>query len=176
MANHDSLCFKWRVWFGPICFHKRQGNVYNYWILLMEIFRGKSPWTTWWKNTWIAGSSNSFPHAVGDILEANILSREELTVAKLDYASTILELPLHGCAELPEEIMLMNDDHSQVVLRFLISWNRCFPMINDNHAIKSIGFVTKGHYPTEIDHAHYFWGEDQQSPKIEDFTEWQGHG
>ncbi|XP_048131722.1 LRR receptor-like serine/threonine-protein kinase FLS2 isoform X4 [Rhodamnia argentea] len=88
-----------------------RGDVYSYGILLMETFTGKGPTDEMFSGEeslkrWV---KNSLPDAVGDVLDAKLLSREELTAAKLECVSTILELAAHCCTELPGERKGMND-------------------------------------------------------------------
>ncbi|KAF8024573.1 hypothetical protein BT93_F1676 [Corymbia citriodora subsp. variegata] len=97
--------------YGSGGFVSTRGDVYSYGILLMETFTGKRP-----RDEMFSAEENlkhwvekSLPHAVRDILDTNLLSREELTDAKLDCLSSILELAVHCCAELPKERMRMND-------------------------------------------------------------------
>ncbi|XP_010059115.1 receptor kinase-like protein Xa21 [Eucalyptus grandis] len=80
-------------------------------ILLIETFTGKRPTDEIFSaveslKQWV---EKSLPHAVRDILDTNLLSREELTATKLDCLSSILELAVHCYAELPEERMRTND-------------------------------------------------------------------
>ncbi|KAK3430796.1 hypothetical protein EUGRSUZ_E02351 [Eucalyptus grandis] len=92
-------------------FVSTRGDVYSYGILLIETFTGKRPTDEMFSaveslKQWV---EKSLPHAVRDILDTNLLSREELSATKLDCLSSILELAVHCCAELPEERMRTND-------------------------------------------------------------------
>ncbi|XP_039169546.1 probable LRR receptor-like serine/threonine-protein kinase At3g47570 [Eucalyptus grandis] len=97
--------------YGSGGFVSTRGDVDRCGILLMETFTGKRPTDEMFSavESLKQGVEKSLPHAVQDILNTNLLSREELSATKLDCLSSILELAVHCCAELPEERMRKND-------------------------------------------------------------------
>ncbi|KAI9077178.1 hypothetical protein K1719_040836 [Acacia pycnantha] len=89
-----------------------KGDVFSYGILLMEVFTRKKPSDEMFVpglslKDWV---SNSTPHSIMNIIDVNLLHRENQNIDnKLPYMSSIFELALHCSNELSEARLTMID-------------------------------------------------------------------
>ncbi|KAK4259771.1 hypothetical protein QN277_006069 [Acacia crassicarpa] len=88
------------------------GDVFSYGILLMEMFTGKKPTDEMFVQRltlkdWV---SKSTPHSIINIIDTNLLHREiQNTNNILPHISSIFELALNCCIDLPEARCTMTD-------------------------------------------------------------------
>ncbi|XP_028788634.1 receptor kinase-like protein Xa21 [Neltuma alba] len=89
-----------------------KGDVYSYGIMLMEMFTRKKPTDEMFVESlglkdWV---SKSTPHSIINILDVNLLHEANPNINNiLPHMSSIFELALSCCTELPEARILMND-------------------------------------------------------------------
>jgi LRR receptor-like serine/threonine-protein kinase FLS2 len=81
------------------------GDVYSYGILLMETFARKKPTDDMFAGEmslkrWVKESSAI---SITKVIDANLLTTESDYASIKDCISSIMELALHCCAELPEQ-------------------------------------------------------------------------
>ncbi|KAI9074190.1 hypothetical protein K1719_043844 [Acacia pycnantha] len=89
-----------------------KGDVYSYGILLMQILTRKKPTDEMFVQglslkDWV---SNSTPHSIINIIDANLLPRDDQNIdIILSHISPLLELALDCCIDLPEARINMKD-------------------------------------------------------------------
>ncbi|XP_028781416.1 receptor kinase-like protein Xa21 [Neltuma alba] len=89
-----------------------KGDVYSYGIMLMEIFTRKKPTDEMFEEDlglkdWV---SKSTPHSIINILDVNLLPKGNSNINNiLAHISSIFELALSCCTELPEARIMMTD-------------------------------------------------------------------
>ncbi|XP_028772092.1 probable LRR receptor-like serine/threonine-protein kinase At3g47570 [Neltuma alba] len=89
-----------------------KGDVYSYGIMLMEMFTRKKPTDEMFVEgfglkDWV---SKSMPHSIINILDVNLLQKGNPNISNiLSLMSSIFELALNCCIELPETRIMMTD-------------------------------------------------------------------
>ncbi|KAF7842259.1 receptor kinase-like protein Xa21 [Senna tora] len=88
-----------------------KGDVYNYGVMLMEVFIKKKPTNDMFVEglslkDWV---SKSTPHSIVNVLDTNLLQRDHRIGNILLNISSIFELALNCCIDLPEKRMNMAD-------------------------------------------------------------------
>ncbi|XP_028764320.1 receptor kinase-like protein Xa21 isoform X3 [Neltuma alba] len=89
-----------------------QGDVYSYGILLMEMLTRKKPTDEMFVQgmslkDWV---SKSMPHSIINILDVNLLPKDDQNIGSiLSHISSLFELALHCCIDLPGARINMKD-------------------------------------------------------------------
>ncbi|KAH9778852.1 hypothetical protein KPL71_007491 [Citrus sinensis] len=86
-------------------------DVYSFGVLLMETFTGKKPTDEMFTGeislkNWV---NESLPHALTDVVDANLVREEQAFYAKMDCLLSIMHLALDCCMESPEQRVSMKD-------------------------------------------------------------------
>ncbi|KAJ0104772.1 hypothetical protein Patl1_19218 [Pistacia atlantica] len=95
--------------YGSVGIVSTKGDVYSYGILLMETFARKKPTDEMFSGemslkNWV---ENSLPHAVTEVVDANLLQEETGFGAKIECLSSIMELAMDCSKESPEQRITM---------------------------------------------------------------------